>query len=191
MSVNLPATYTSPTPQNFLAGQVIRYTDMRAVVRAIHHLWAHVGARVAGLAYDNPWQTTSTSYTVTDAGSDLIDLDTWGTCVTLNRLMVNSGADKGGLTLKVYGQNVDVRCTITHADDPGTTITSLVASCGATEEWAEATVYIDWATVKPSSLRVFGLHLHGKVPSTGTASIWAWEINEVIPTVATALPDGA
>lgn len=54
MSKTLPSSYTSPTLQNFLAGEVIDYTDYRTMVRALHWAWANrAGSQAPGLIYSS------------------------------------------------------------------------------------------------------------------------------------------
>lgn len=112
MSIVLPSTYTAPAWAIWAAGQGITDAEWLRQIQAAHRLYADIGARVP-LWYDGDvFSTTDASATQVNEGSGL-DLDTIDAVCRMVRPYQVSGTVTYGLTVYLYGDEVELQVEVT------------------------------------------------------------------------------
>ena len=196
MSHTIPTSWPLRAIQEFAVGEAIEASDVRSIPRGSQRTWSRRGARVAGLYYPAAgWQTASTSYTQTDSGTLGEDLLTWMGLLRLGRPHRSGSSLLEGLTLQVFGRELDVRATVI-AVDTGATLMTLEATGGADWQWASDTQSIagDSAHEGASSanpLRLCRVELEAKSRTVSTtATLRQWSLDHWQDMAGTQIPRG-
>lgn len=195
MAKTVPSTLTLPELRNYLPGEDITIADWKAVNRALNYHYAHLGATVQGMVFEDVFDTTSTTYTSTPTTANHYDLDDWNGIFRFWRPMYDSADDQYSITLNAYAQNLDVRATLTRIDtaegttNSSTAFTTLVASTTSGDsEWVSADLTFTTAQQAiggaGSSPAYFLVYVEVKVPSAGTGYLWSFSLRETILTAA-------
>lgn len=195
MTKTVPTSWTDPDLSLYKLFERVTHDDWQQLIEQQHYLWSRSGQHWGGRIWNPPWQTTDTSYTVTDAGIGGYDLDTWYAVGRAHRV-VEDAAKSYDLTLHAYARHLDLRATFTRIDTAGTTaLGSAVASTATGDsEWISATLNITEANAydggsTSNDLAPIVVYIEGKESTgSGTAKLWQHYVREKIG-VAADMPD--
>jgi hypothetical protein len=193
VSKTTPATYTPPSLTQYAAGEDILDTDALAVVQNAQHVWSRTGQRIPILVKNlNPFETTSSTYTQLDSGSERLDLTRLNPCFQLLRPVLVASVLKYQLIARAYGRDFVARLTL-YSAAAGAIITTATITrvTGSGWGWSSATITIDPADVVVSGARrVLSLSLEVQRETT-KAELWQVTAHEVVAAAAAYLPNGS
>lgn len=196
MSKTLPSTYPDTGPGEFMAAQTIQANDWDNITQCQHHLYQRIGARSnIYISGDDPYETTSTSYTTVDDNDADHPLTLHQGVIRLTREMIESSAVKHELVLVCVGKDIVVEASV-YAPDSGvtTTLTTFTATrVSTTVDRFEGSVLLtkaqaDESGVSGSDPRVLLVSIKVKANATSAALYQAYIYESYI--TAAELPDG-
>lgn len=193
MSKTTPATYAPPSLTQYAAGESILDADALAIIHSGHHLWSRAGQRIPILVKNlNPYETTSSTYTQFDSGSERLHLTRLNPCFQLLRPVLVAGALKYQLIARAYGRDFRARVTVySPAAAASVTTATITRAIGSGWGWSSTTINIDPADVVSGGIRrVLALSLEVQRETT-KAEIWQAAAHEVVAAAAAYLPNGA
>lgn len=193
MSKTTPATYTPPALTQYTGGADILDEDALAVVQNTQHVWSRTGQRIPVLVkLLNPYETTSSSYTQIDSGSERLDLTRLNPCFQLLRPVLVAGSLKYQMIARAYGRDFVARLTLySAAAGAAVTAATITRAVGSGWGWSSATITLDPADVVASGVRqVLSLSLEVRRETT-KAELWQVTAHEVVAAAAAYLPNGS
>lgn len=183
MAKTIPTTYVDPSAANLSRGEIILAADLGAIVEAQHYHFAHRGARLRGVVFDTPWDTTtSASYVVDPDTSTARKLDTIS-CVSLPLRELSSGNVR--YQVSAYGENYDLRCTVRRLDT-GATVTTIAVDGAGGPHWQSTQTTLTLSTYAAIPLE---FTFEARWTTDGTeATIFQIELHEHVLTATSDLP---
>lgn len=195
MSKTLPSTYPSVGPGEFMSARPIQADDWHNTAQCQHHIYQRIGSRsTIYLSGDDPFETTSGSYTTTDDNDADHPLTLHQGVIRLTREMIDSGAVKHELVFVGVGKDIDVQVSVFAPDSGTSALTAFTASrASSTVDRFEGSVLLtkaqaDAGGVSGSDPRVLLVSIEVKANTTSAALYQAFVYESYIS--ASELPDG-
>lgn len=196
MSKTVPTGYTPPSLARYGAGGQIIDEDALVVTQNAHAIWRRTGER--GQIFVKPlnaWQTTSSTYTQDDSGTQPLSMARRELVLQFVRPILVAGVLSYQLRFGVYGRDFIARLTVYSPDAAGS-LSSVEVTRLASAGWGRSSSVLTLSAaavgdggVAGAAPRVLGLYLEAK-RSTTMAEIWSARAREVAG-IAANLPNGA
>ena len=205
MAKTIPSTVVLPVLDNFRPGQDVLLAEWETLAEHLHYEYARNGTRMPGMMFDQPWTTTSTSYTTTNSNATLAnyDLNDWQGFWVFRRIIDNGAGTKiYQLQFDSYARNLDVRCSCVRFDTEdghsGSSTSSFVLVNNHTPDtdtnWQVDTFSFTEAQASrggstANGLAFFACYVEAKVPTSGTGYLFGFSVRETSISSATQLPE--